>query len=269
MATDPLRDFSLLTRGDMISEAQRIIDAARQRGIVLRLFGGLAVRAHCEVIGFCDRDYADIDVVGLKAQAKKITPLFAELGYTENLHVRNATFNRQLQFARPCVHPGIGPNGRAHEDDHVDVFLDTFKMDHEIDLKGRLEIEPYTIATTDLLLTKLQIYKINDKDVRDILTLLKDRDVGEEDRPGVINLKRVAELCAQDWGLFYDVSLNLQLCGERVSDFGLSDEQVGLIRERLARLIMVIDDMPKPLQWRLRARIGTRRAWHNEVEEQE
>ena len=46
-------------RRDMIDEARRIIDEARSRGIVLRLFGGIAVRSHCELAYVCERDYSD------------------------------------------------------------------------------------------------------------------------------------------------------------------------------------------------------------------
>jgi hypothetical protein len=35
------------------------------------------------------------------------------------------------------------------------------------------------------------------------------------------------------------------------------------------RLIAAIDDAPKSLRWRLRARVGTRKAWHSELDGQE
>ena len=110
-----------------------------------------------------------------------------------------ATSSTELQFVRPCKHgaePGTNP---AHADDHIDVFLDTFRMDHDIALARRLEVEPYTLPLADLLLTKLQIFRLNEKDVRDVITLLVDAEVGEHDGPGMINAEYIARLCADDW----------------------------------------------------------------------
>jgi hypothetical protein len=44
-------------REDRIAEAMQIIDVARKKSALLRLIGGLAVRNHCEIIDFCERDY--------------------------------------------------------------------------------------------------------------------------------------------------------------------------------------------------------------------
>jgi len=41
------------------------------------------------------------------------------------------------------------------------------------------------------------------------------------------------------------------------------------VRRHLARLIAALDDAPKSLRFRLRARVGTRAAWHNEVDGQD
>jgi hypothetical protein len=251
---------------DMLDEGLRIIDAARERGIVLRLLGGLAVRVHCDLIAFCERDYSDLDMVGLKAQSKDLLALFRDLGYSFDMHTMQATDGRQLQFVRPCEHDAGG--APPHEDDHVDVFLDTFKMDHRIQLKHRLALEEYTIPVTDQLLTKLQIHRPDEKDVRDILTLLKDLELADEEAPGVIGLTRLAELCAGDWGLYHDVELNLDRCAALISDYLLTGEEAARIRERLARLRASLEAQPKSLAWRLRARVGERRPWYDVVEEQ-
>lgn len=149
----------------MISEAKHVIDAATERGVVLRLFGGLAVRAHCKAIDFCERDYADLDMIGLAHQFGQIVALMKELGYRENGLVAQATDRRQLQFYRECSHEDAQAHFFVHPDDHIDIFLDTFKMDHEIDLKDRLALDAYTITVADMLLTKLQIYRLNERDV--------------------------------------------------------------------------------------------------------
>ena len=152
---------------EMLDEGRRLVDAASSAGLTLRLLGGLAVREHCRTTELCERDYSDLDMVAPARHARRLVTLFAGFGYVENYEVSTATANRELQFVRPCAH-GRGPGlGHAHADDHVDVFLDTFRMDHDIALARRLEIEPYTVSLSDLLLTKLQIFRLEEKDLRD------------------------------------------------------------------------------------------------------
>ncbi len=251
---------------DMLDEGLRIVDAARERGVVLRLMGGLAVRVHCELIAFCERDYSDLDMVGLKAQSKELIALFRDLGYRFDLHTSQATSGRQLQFVRPCAHDAGG--APLHEDDHVDVFLDVFKMDHEIVLKDRLGLDEYTIPVTDQLLTKLQIHRPDEKDVRDTLTLLKDLEIADEEAPGVIGLRRLAEVCAGDWGLYHDVELSLERSAAMLGDYLLAAEEAERIRAGVARVREALEAAPKSLAWRLRARVGERRLWYDVVEEQ-
>ncbi len=267
METQTERHSSLAPRTEMLREARRIVDAARERGIVIRLLGGLAVREHCTVVEFCERDHADLDMIGLSAQVKQIGALMTDLGYQEDPDVRRFTDNAQRQFRKPCAH--AGSDGRpAHDVDRVDVFLDTFHMDHEIKLKDRLELSDYTIPVTDVLLTKLQVVRHNEKDVRDIITLLKDVETADADQPGVVNVGSIAARCAQDWGLYHDVTTSLDLCDRLLDRYDLTESEQARVRERLARLRTALHAAPKPLSWRLRARIGTRVRWYDEVEEQ-
>jgi hypothetical protein len=256
-------------RRDMLDEGRRLVDAARSEGITLRLLGGLGVREHCRSLELCERDYSDLDMVALGRQARPLVALFAGFGYADNYEVSTATANSELQFVRPCRHGGGPGTAPAHADDHIDVFLDTFRMDHDIVLAKRLQIEPYTVSLGDLLLTKLQIFKLNEKDLRDIVTLLGDFDVGEEDAPGVINGRYIGELCAGDWGLFYDVAMNLHRVDEGVAAFELGRDQVARVRHGVMWLIGAIDGAPKSARWRLRARVGTRKSWHSELDGQE
>jgi hypothetical protein len=256
-------------RQEMSDEARRLIDAARSEGITLRLLGGLGVREHCRTLELCARDYSDLDMVAPANQARRLAEFFARFGYAENPDVSTVTSRAELQFVRPCRHDGGLETDAAHVDDHVDVFLGTFRMDHSITLGRRLEIEPYTVSLSDLLLTKLQIFRLNDKDMRDIVTLLDDAEVGEAESPGVIDARYIGGLCADDWGLFYDVAKNLQRVEEGAGEFDLSATQVARVRSGVMRLIGAIDGAPKGLRWRLRARVGTRAIWHDELDDQQ
>jgi hypothetical protein len=254
-------------RHDMADEARRLIDAARAEGLTLRLLGGLGVREHCRTLELCARDYSDLDMVAPAKQARRLAALFKGFGYAENYEVSAATANGELQFVRPCDHGGKADP--VHTDDHVDVFLGTFRMDHDISLEHRLELEPYTLSLSDLLLTKLQIFRLNEKDVRDIVTILADTEVGKQDGPGMIDAGYIGKLCGDDWGLFYDVAMNLQRVDDGAATFALNDAQVASVRRGVLRLIAALDEAPKSLRFRMRARIGTRKSWHSELDDQE
>ncbi len=254
-------------RRAMHDEARELIDAAGAAGLTLRLLGGLAVREHCRTAELCARDYSDLDMVGRSREARRLPAIFARFAFQGDYAAVAATGNTQLRFVRACRHVEAG-GAPAHDDDHVDVFLDTFRMDHEIELAGRLDRDPYTVSVSNLLLTKLQIFRVNEKEIRDIVTLLDGVAVSETGAPGAIDAGYIAGLCANDWGLFHDVGLTLQQVAERVEGFGLSATQVATVRQGLARLVAALTEAPKAVRFRLRARLGTRVQWHNEIDEQ-
>ena len=269
METPAPTELVLATREDLIAEAKSVIDAARSRGITLRLVGGLAVRFHCKSLDFCERNHGDIDVVGHRRDANRIASLFALLGFAENIHVRMATDGRQLQFTRECRHGDGWARCGQRQDDHVDVFLDTFKMEHALDLADRLGLDDYTITVSDVLLTKLQMPSLEEKDVRDVFTLLHDLELGTVDNPGTIDVPYIARLGARDWGLFHDVKSNLALLRRRLDAFALEPAASDRVHAKLSRLEEAIEAEPKSRAWRLRAKIGTRWRWHDTVEEED
>ncbi|MHA1238756.1 MAG: hypothetical protein ACTSSJ_05925 [Candidatus Odinarchaeia archaeon] len=244
------------SREKKIKEATKIIDAARQRGLTLRLIGGLAVREHCQIVSFCERDYSDIDTVALGKEVKKITELFKDMGYKENVNVRVESGGRRLQFYKDTP------------DNHIDIFIDTFEMEHDIELKNRLKIEKYTISLSDVLLTKLQIHKLNKKDVKDIITVIKDNKIGEEDKPGVVNVKYIAKLCAKNWGLYKDVTINIDKVASLINQCKLSEEEMQETLKKLKMIKDAIENEPKTLKWKLRAKIGEKKSWRDSVEDE-
>ncbi len=268
--SSPDRHQTLLSsRAQMAAEGRRIVDAARERGLTLRLIGGLAVRAHCEELSFCGRDHSDLDMVGLGHEIGGLVGLFGALGFRERLHVREATLRGQAQFVRDCAHGSADGAYAVHAEDHVDVFLDAFRMDHSVDLRDRLAIEPYTVSASDLLLTKLQVFRAEERDLHDIVTLLKDDELAGEDAPGAVNVPYLAGLCARDWGLFYDVTRNLRRCAESLGAYGLEPANEDHVRVAVEHLIRSVEAAPKARAWRWRAMVGTRRRWHEHVEEQD
>ena len=152
--------------------------------------------------------------------------------------------------------------------DHIDVFLDAMRMDHQVDFRDRLEINTYAIDPADLFLSKLQIGNLNEKDVHDAITLVKDVYVDFQPHPGVLDLHHVAEVCAADWGLYIDVMNNIDTVIERVGDYDLVPRDAARVRRTLELAQDMMTEQAKTLRWRLRARIGKRVRWYAEVEEQ-
>jgi hypothetical protein len=247
------------------------------------MLGGLAARLYCQSLDFCERDHGDIDLIGHRHDAGRIEDLFRGLGYQENRHVQMATEGRQLQFVRKCLHGDEWSHYRPHDEDHADVFLDTFKLEHAIDLSDRLELEDYAITASDVLLIKLQMARLEEKDERDIFALLQDLPLlggagapspsppgqGESARDrAAIDVAYIARLCAHDWGLFHDVQLNVTLLRSRLAASGADSEIEDRVHDALSVIESAIETEPKAAAWRLRARIGTRMPWRNTVEEQ-
>ena len=258
----------------VMAEAMAIIDAAREQGVQLRLTGGLAVRRFCTDLDFMDREYSDIDVVGLSSQFKDLHTVFAGLGYAENRYVTQATDAEQLQYvkAETLVAPPGQSDEAPHEApivDHVDIFLDIMRMDHDVEIRERLDIDDYAISPVDALIAKLQIGKINQKDVHDVIALLKDVPLYDADGGAIIDVAYLADTCAGDWGLYHDITTNLDVVLAMVDDYGLSQADLERVCERLASIKESVEHEAKPIGWRLRARVGERVAWRREVEDTE
>ena len=239
-------------------EMQRIVSEAQKQDIFLRLIGGLAVKAHCPHASHraLEREYPDIDFVTGKTGAKRLTDFLPAMGYTPN-----KTFNtlsgdrRQLYYDEP--------RGRQ-----IDVFIGDFEMCHKLPLADRLDVEPLTIPLAELFLSKAQVVQLNRKDVLDLLALLVDHEVGPQDEE-TINTQVIADLCANDWGLYTTISITIRklddvLGGGHVE---LDESQVQTIRGRLATIQETMEAAPKSLAWKMRAKVGTRVRWYEEVEE--
>jgi len=235
----------------VLEEADRIKRAADARGVTLRFVGGVAVGLRCPSASKppLSRRYVDIDVIGHRKENAKISQLFKELGYSPR-----ERFNA-FQITR-LVFNDL-ENGRR-----VDVFLDVFEMCHKFNFKDRIGLETMTLPMADLLLTKLQIVEINEKDVKDIMTMLLDHDLATEDIPDKINVSRIAQLCGEDWGIYKTFTTNLTKIPDFASRAGLGEDPRRRVLEQAQNLTKAIEDAPKSMGWRMRATIGERKRWY-------
>ncbi|MFL5862935.1 MAG: hypothetical protein ACJ780_19535 [Solirubrobacteraceae bacterium] len=243
----------LQTLPSVAEEGVRLATAARTPGLSLRLLGGVAVWCHCPSarVPPLARPYGDADFVGRAGDRKRITAFMEEHGYEADKMFNALHGATRLNFYDP---------GR---DRPVDVLLDRFVMAHALDLRDSLSPDGLTISLADLLMTKLQVVNINEKDVRDLLALLVDHGVGDGD----IDLPRILDATRNDWGLEHTFHRSLTTLREMASEFGLAPGQVRVASERIDELTRGLTAAPKGAKWKMRARIGERVKWYEEPEE--
>ena len=241
---------------DIEAEALRIITAGQAQGMTLRLLGGLAVRMHAPSAAHraLARSYPDIDVVTPARRGQAVETLLAGLGYEPNKSFNLYNGDTRLLFY-----------DRGHNR-QIDVFVGQFEMCHRLPIAERLDKERLTIPLAELLLTKLQIVHLNEKDVRDVCALLLDHPLGEIDQE-TINLPRITQLCAEDWGLWKTVSVSLRKVQDFCDAYELEAGAKLTIVERLDLLRAALDQAPKSLKWKLRAAVGERVQWYELPEE--
>jgi hypothetical protein len=245
-----------MTDEDILAEAARIVGAAEKRGLAVRLLGGLAIRLHAPSAArsALARDSRDIDLVTQARRSGEVERLLAELGYTADQQFNLLNGDHRLLFHDRA-------RGRQ-----VDVFVGQFTMCHRLPLAERLDVEPLTLPLAELLLTKLQIVQLNEKDVRDICALLLDHPLGEGDAE-TLNLARITQLCAGDWGLWKTISTNIGRVQEASGSLGLGETDSRMIVERLGVLRAALERAPKSLRWKMRAAVGERVRWYELPEE--
>jgi hypothetical protein len=237
---------------DIKEEAARILDAAEADGFPLRLLGGLAIYFQCPSIQSdtrLQRAYKDFDFVTLGKWGAKTKALFTRLGYAPS-QAFNALhgYQRLLFWDTP------------HER-QVDIFIDRMQMCHNIDFRARLQADARTLSLADLLLTKLQIFEINEKDLIDTMALFLDHEVLENDKG--MNSSYISRLTAADWGLYKTLTTNLK----KAANFSLAKAFPEQIPTRIYRLLEAIEAQPKTLAWKTRAMVGERVRWYELPEE--
>ena len=150
---------------------------------------------------------------------------------------------------------------------HIDVFFDKLDFCHVISWDGRLEVDKPTIPLSEMLLEKMQIVKINEKDVVDTIMLLLEHPLGNRDQE-TINMAYIAKLCANDWGLWRTTTMNLDKVGRLAVGYAqLEEEQKSQVVDQVKKAIETIDAEPKSMAWRIRSRVGDRVKWYKEVDE--
>ena len=259
------------TLQDPLAESMRIVDLAEKRGLQVRLMGGMGIRAHApDWPARTRRVEVDLDFATRSKDRGAFYELLEAEGYTPDKR-HNALFGgKQAYFVdvarkRP-----------------VDVLVDSLEMCHRMEFSDRLALSTPTLPLAELLLSKLQVVKINKKDVLDALVLLAEHPLGQNDGAldsrfglGAINVPRILSFTSNDWGWWRTVTGNLDTLDRYLEteataeDLDLNNGRSVLFdpKEQIAALRKAIDDAPKSTRWKLRSRVGERSQWYNEPEE--
>ena len=241
-----------------LEEAVRICEAAAGERITVRLAGGLAIQYLTPEFPPRGGDRQDLDLATLSGDRQPLTRFLAERGYVGDRNFNALYGHKQLYFQS-------AETGRS-----LDVLVDRLHMCHTVEFKDRLRRMPVTLDLSDLLLTKLQIVELNEKDAQDVLYLCSAYPVRVGDEPGTIGLGRIRPILGNDWGWWRTVTLNL----DRITALASGDgrglvpaggkhhavEQLGVLRE-------AAETTPKSLRWKARAKVGERVRWYEMPQE--
>ena len=247
---------------DFIASALKVAEVGKGMGIPVRVLGACAIRIHSPqskaVLDQMERFISDLDFVSSSKYESKITPLFTRLGYRPDSEASKYYAHMYGLLRDRFKDPNTGAT--------LDVFYDKLEMCHTIDLSKRLEVDYPTISLSDLLMEKMQIVKINKKDVQDTLVLLREHSVSESDQDS-LNSKYVARVLSEDWGIYYTVTTNLRKLKEYLTTFDILSNSAEIIIRRIDELLQTIEAQPKSFKWKMRAKIGTRQKWYTDVDE--
>jgi predicted regulator of Ras-like GTPase activity (Roadblock/LC7/MglB family) len=238
----------------LMDEVHSIITVAQQKGTVLRATGDAAIRLHCPSASRLKPTLDDkvLDLVGRRKQATQINNIFKSLGYQPEVRFNSLHGDQRLRYVHSEKKLGI------------EVYLDALNMYHNLNVGDRLNLDEKTIPLADLLLWKLQNVEPNDEILKSIFIIVCDHELGGMGEPDKIDTTRILNLCANDWGWYKTVTINLDKSLNWATSF--SDVNSSVFIERVHRLMQLIEETPKTTGWQLRARIGESVRWYETPE---
>lgn len=239
--------MTLITKESLTQRALTIVAEAERANLKIRLMGGAAVALLApRGVEKYPRGYKDLDFFTLSRYRKGLEEVFKRLGIQPE-----ERFNALHGHVRMIFHDTVLGTD-------IDVMVDEFRMCHRLDLKDRLDRFSPTLPPSDIFLTKIQIVQMTENDLKDLMALLSDMELGEEDTRETLDVNRITSVMSSDWGFYRTFTLNI----ERLISSGDS-----LVSDRASRLKSLVDKSPKSSKWKMRAKIGDRVKWYEEPEE--
>jgi hypothetical protein len=243
---------------DPLPEALSLARGAAEAGLGLKLLGGLAVRVICPDFPPRQRAGQDMDFACLAKGRKNVVAYLERSGCQPDKRFNNLNGDRQMYFNAPSGRP-------------IDVMVDRLVMCHTLDFRPSFASLPHTVDAIDVLLSKLQIVELNEKDAWDIFHLLSGVRVSSGGSGGsaTLDTDRFARLLGADWGWWRTVT------GSLAKLPGLAAEKPQLLPAgapfdplaQARQLEEVAQQSPKGVKWKLRANVGDRVRWYELPEE--
>lgn len=246
-------------------EAAALVNGAAERGLTVRVVGSTGIRLHCpEACAAMDevkRPANDIDVVVRHAHRGGLREWLETRGWVVDRDLLVALEGERFAFH----HPDSGLD--------LDVFVERLEFCHTIELGDRWALHPVTVPIEELLLQKLQVHELTYCDLVDAAVVLATHDVAAgEDHEERIDCGYLVGVLASDWGFHRDATANLERVRRAVGRGGevsLPDEGARRVQEGAALLLDATAASKKTLGWRMRARVGERLQWWEDVSERE
>ena len=240
---------------DPLPEALALARGAAGASLGLKLLGGLAVRVLCPDFPPRLRRDQDIDFACVTKQRKKVADWLDGAGCEPDRRFNNLNGDRQMYFNAPSGRP-------------IDVMVDKLSMCHVLDFRPSFDRRPLTIDAVDVLLSKLQIVELNEKDLRDIVHLLAALPLGGGAQAS-IDTDRFGKVLGADWGWWRTVTGNLAKMEELLGDRPalIPDNRSYEPVAQAGRLLELAVQTPKSMKWKLRANVGERVRWYELPEE--
>lgn len=269
--------FVEMNETEFLREAIKVVEGAHSKGTTLRLLGALAVYAKSADKPECvemfkrlgrfgdhARLFTDLDLAGYGKQRKEIAKFLEGMNFRPAPMVNVLFGNRRLVYYHP------------KNSFQVDIFLDKLEFSHDVDFgqkpgSGRLELDYPTISLADIVLEKLQIHRINRKDLVDLAVLFAGHETDSTQSKGKIDGGYVAGVLSGDWEFWYDAVNNLNqvksFASEQAASRKLSSSYLGVVTGRVDKMLSMIEATPKSKDWLKRSKAGTNKRWYREVEE--
>lgn len=248
---------SLVAPSDrLLEEGRQLALETERQGVTARLLGGVGIRL---LLGGSfdpefERPLQDLDLIVRRRDARKLEEILASRGWDPARQFNALNGARRLLFHEP--------GGESQ----IDVFVEAFEMCHSLPLADALGETGPTLPATELLMTKLQIVRLNAKDRDDCYALFCGCSIGGGG-PEMIDPARIARLAARDWGLHHTFELNLTRLRADLGSRGLRSDGAEAVSDAIATVSEALEVEPKSRGWRLRARIGERKLWYDQPEE--
>jgi hypothetical protein len=245
-------------------ETAALVAGAADEGLTLRVVGSTGIRMHCAeasaAMDVAERPAHDIDVVVRHADRGRLRAWLEARGWVVDRDLLVAMEGERFAFHHP--HSGLD----------LDVFVERLQFCHTIELDGRWERHGTTVPIEELLLQKLQVHDLTRCDVIDAAIVLATHDVstsdGDQER---IDRDYVAGVLARNWGFHRDATSNLERVARAAAggQVALPAEGAGRVRHGASQLLEAIDGTHKTRAWKMRARVGERMQWWDDVNRRE